>query len=324
MKQVKKLISEGKAIQAVEYLKSTLNLDSDKEKYDRLLLFESQLSEATRSQLAGLITDEEGNKIKNRISLALLNFNDEPNNKSINLINSLNKKSWIGLIFLPSLILLSILYFKCSPNIRENQGVQIGELKNENEGNVQIENIQGDKIIYNSLQDDDPKLKPLIYSKIDVNIPYGYGMQAIDIKTSQEFNVYAQASSIAPSRKSQDIVINFDITNPNKIDLRIKDIYINVIEFYSVKILKTTPLASAGKIRKYYCNINSEKRLFNCKIQDKKFDYIKLSKGELERFGININSLIKGVYKLGVVVDYSIGDKEFREKVGEFEEVGFF
>lgn len=165
-------------------------------------------------------------------------------------------------------------------------------------------------------------------SQLDVGIPYGYIMdaEAIDVP-NRVFSVYAQPISAVkgqPNEHSQDVVIKFDITNPNYSEMRIANIYIEVIEYHRVTILKTTPVAAGGNIREFFCDINPELKVYTAKPLISNFDYVKLSQGELEYFGVNINTTIPGIYRLKVSFDYSIGGIIKHKEVGTTDEIGFF
>lgn len=208
----------------------------------------------------------------------------------------------------------------------ENAGLQIGKLENNN-GLVNIENIQGNKIVIKDNDVDQP-LKPLVFSEIDVNIPYGYFMDAVDRKSSVKYSVYAEPRSEIegqPNPHSQDIVLGFDITNPNSFELRVVGLYIDVLEYRSVSVLATHPVSSAGKVKKFFCNIKSKNGSYPCTLLSNDYDFVKIARGELENFGINVNTVEPGVYKLGLAIEFSIGGKTEKVEIGKLDRlVGFF
>jgi hypothetical protein len=171
--------------------------------------------------------------------------------------------------------------------------------------------------------------RSLCSSKIQVETPYGYLMVANTREEPKElFKVYAQpVSQVAgnPNPHSQDIVLEFDIINLSKLEIRIIDIYVDVLKYYSVNVLEIHPLMSAGTTRRYFCDLSSTCDSYKCIQLSKGYDFIKLSSGELEHIGINVNTTIEGVYKLGASILYSLLGEQRRVKVGELEEaVGFF
>lgn len=208
-----------------------------------------------------------------------------------------------------------------------NTGVQIDKLET-NSGNVNIENVQGNKIVV-SEDNTTLLLKPLVFGEIDVGIPYGYFLEAIDKRNSSiKYNVYAQPTSSIegkPNPHSQDIVLNFDIINPNSLELRIVGLYIDVLEYRAVEVLATHPVASAGETRKFFCNIKSRTGSYRCTLLSSNYDFIKIARGELENFGINVNTVESGVYKLALTIEYSIGGKSEKVEIGKLNRlVGFF
>lgn len=209
-------------------------------------------------------------------------------------------------------------------NIKDNDGIIIGKIESQNSP-IQIENIKGDKVVINNEQNITDHIN-LKYSSIDVGIPYGYFMNAID-KNGKKYSVYAQPKSYqigVPNSHSQDIVLTFDVTNPNKSDIRIIDLYVEVLNYIPVEIIETNPVASAGETRKYFCNIEPEFKKYTCK-KLFKHDYIKISYGELEHFGINVNTSTRGIYKIGMVLKYSFNGKEIISEVGQvYRLVGYF
>lgn len=205
-------------------------------------------------------------------------------------------------------------------------GVSIGSIEAK-QGNIAVEQVQGNKFIVHK-EPANSNLPPL-FSKIEVGIPYGYFMEAIDSRDgNKKFEVYAQPTSKVegvPNPHSQDIVLSFDITNPNDLEMRIAKIYVEVLEYYSVQILQTHPVASAGETRKYFCNIKNLPASYECRQISNKYDFVKLSRGELEHFGINVNTKIRGIYKLGVSIEYSLAADTKKIVVGDLrKEVGFF
>lgn len=172
------------------------------------------------------------------------------------------------------------------------------------------------------------RYKPPIFGLINVNLPYGYFMQACANDGNREFNVYAQPTrSIIPplSAHSQDIILEFDITNPNAMSLRIIHLYVEVLEFISVTVDTTTPVAAAGRVRRFFCNIRNSKGLYQAENAADNFDFIKLTEGELERMAIHVNTPDQGIYSLSIKLEYAIGEDSYREDVGRVPRmVGFF
>jgi hypothetical protein len=168
---------------------------------------------------------------------------------------------------------------------------------------------------------------PLLFGDIEVDLPYGYFMSATSADGTREFEVYAQpARVIRPplDLHAQDIVLSFDVTNPNHLDVRAVDLFVEVLDFVPVTVRQTNPVEAAGEIRPFFCNIRNAKGIYKAeKVGD--FDFIKLRNGELERFAIHVNTPDPGVYSLAIQLKYAIGAESYRTTVGRVPRlVGFF
>jgi hypothetical protein len=162
-----------------------------------------------------------------------------------------------------------------------------------------------------------------IISTTEVSVPYGYGMRYNEKSNfNNTFYVSAEPIGIAPSE--QDFILNFDITNPNNMEMRIKDIYINVVDYCQIENVTIAPYAAAGHTRQYFCNIEPEIRSYRCLKNNNSYDYIKLSSKELENFGIHVKSNTTGIYRLQISLDYSYGSNIGRIISNVPEPIGFF
>lgn len=208
-----------------------------------------------------------------------------------------------------------------------NRGIQIGKLET-NTGQVNIENVQGNKIVVNE-DNTNPSTKPLVFGRIDVGIPYGYFLEALDnTDPATKYRVYAEPTSSIegkPNPHSQDIVLTFDITNPNALELRVVALHVDVLEYRAVSVIATHPVPSAGEIRRFFCNIKPQAGSYRCILLSSKYDFVKIARGELESFGINVNTVEPGIYKLGLSIEYSIAGKTEKAEIGKLDRlVGFF
>lgn len=188
--------------------------------------------------------------------------------------------------------------------------------------------VEGDRHQIIASQSSKTALSP-IFSPIEVDIPYGFIVRATHKnQKDREFFVNAQSTSEVegvPSSKAQDICLIFDMTNPQQMEMRMQDIYVEVLDYHEVDILEVSPTLSAGKTRKYFCNIKPNLGIYPCVQLSNEFDYIKLSYGELEHFGISVNTITEGIYKLRVKMTFSVAGEVQGVIVGDVqEEVGFF
>lgn len=83
-----------------------------------------------------------------------------------------------------------------------------------------------------------------IFGEIEVNIPYGYFMRAAEKDNNTNiYTVYAEPIGKAPSE--QDITFFFQITNPNSMQMKIDDFFIDVIKYYDISIPKIMPVSAS-------------------------------------------------------------------------------
>jgi hypothetical protein len=102
--------------------------------------------------------------------------------------------------------------------------------------------------------------------------------------------------------------LEFEITNPARLDLSIRTLSVDVVEFEDACLLRTLPYMAAQKTRRYNCTVEPEVgRSFACTPVDTTYDFIKLASGELERFGISVDAYTPGRYRLAITVRYSFG-----------------
>lgn len=167
-----------------------------------------------------------------------------------------------------------------------------------------------------------------VFGQIDVGIPNGYGMSAVSLEGSRKFHVYAQPHrqiSLPLQSNSQDITLDVDLTNPNKSDMRIAAVYIDVLDYIPMRVVTTEPVAAGGEIRAFFCNVRNTTGSYRAEPAKSGFDYIKLSSGELERISLNVNTPDSDIYSLALTVDFSIGSTSRRatpQRVPRL--VGFF
>jgi hypothetical protein len=151
-----------------------------------------------------------------------------------------------------------------------------------------------------------------VFSRIWVIPQYGYFLYA-----NEEYNnskIFERIlseplseSENVPSPELKDILFRFSITNPNDMQMKIEEIYIEVLEYYPIENVRFAPISIGGDILEYFCNIKSSCGLYKCMPLFKDPDYVKLNHGELESFNISINTVHPGVYRLGICVEYTIG-----------------
>jgi hypothetical protein len=108
--------------------------------------------------------------------------------------------------------------------------------------------------------------------------------------------------------------------------MRIGDIYVNVIKYSSIVNSKILHKLGVRKtIIGNFCNIEPAIGPYKCKTLLGDNEYIYLAPKESERFAINVNTDVPGVYQLRISVYYAIGDETDRIVVGDVSGmIGFF
>lgn len=145
----------------------------------------------------------------------------------------------------------------------------------------------------------------------------GYGVSAVS-REDQPRVFWVNGSS--PSDGAE---LLFDITNPNEMELRIDEININVVEYQPVYFLDVMPYAGIGTTRRYSCTIAASAGSYKCKQTSSDYDYIKLSFGELEHFGINVHVQTDGIYTMCVNIRYSLAG-QMKDVTSDAVSIGFF
>lgn len=124
-----------------------------------------------------------------------------------------------------------------------------------------------------------------------------------------------------------EVSLEFDATNPSRLDMRIVCFYVDMIEFTEVDITDITHGAIGGEltVRKYVCEITPQIRRYKCTPFSGGFDYIKLSSGEMESFRIDVRTTAEGIYCFKVGMEYSIGGEiNCTEVHSDIKQRGFF
>lgn len=112
------------------------------------------------------------------------------------------------------------------------------------------------------------------------------------------------------------ITFDFDLINPNNLDMRINNIYIENSYFEGERPENATiiSLLTMGpkKNINYCCDLIPINGTHKCEPLERDFDYIKISSKELEHFVIGINSSTPGIYMVNLIVEYSFASETKR------------
>lgn len=165
--------------------------------------------------------------------------------------------------------------------------------------------------------------RPPVISPVQT-VPANFSMDALDNDTPERFFQNVQACPL----DREGFSLLFDLTNPNEFDMRIVELYVDVIEFVDVEILSviTGDLGGGMIVRRYVCEIEPLPGRYKCTPAWDDFDYIKLSPGEMEAFRIDVKPPpIQGIYRLRVAMKYSVlGNIETVELGEDVLEIGLF
>lgn len=165
-------------------------------------------------------------------------------------------------------------------------------------------------------------IAPPLFGRISMSPLYAW-MHGVDSKDAERHFIAPRAY---PLGLSQNIRLDFDITNPNEIDMRIIGFRVLVIEYVDVEVLDIWARGIGGgvSLRKYDCEIKPSIGCYDCGKVSEGFDFIRLSKGELEVFSIELQVDAPGLYRIQVEADYSIGGKTERRLVnGDVIDIAF-
>jgi hypothetical protein len=146
-------------------------------------------------------------------------------------------------------------------------------------------------------------------------------LDAIDKNTGQQYYSVRACSLLYGGS------LVFDITNPNEMDMRIIEIYVDVIRFIPIDIVGVWEGDKGGGMmfREYGCDIESDIRRYRCFQISEGFDYIRLSPGEMESFRVYVVAEQEGIYQMRLAIKYSIGgDMRIHENENALQEMGFF
>jgi hypothetical protein len=165
----------------------------------------------------------------------------------------------------------------------------------------------------------------------EITTQCSYRMYALDKNNSTQkkyLNICAGPISIVKGQSTPDsegITLSFDVTNPDSMDMRIGNIYVNVIEYSSIVNPNIIHKFSVRKTIGNLCNIEPSIDSYKCKTLLNDTEYIYLAPTTSEHFAINVNTDMPGIYQLRIDLDYAIGRETKRCVVGDVPEIiGFF
>ena len=118
--------------------------------------------------------------------------------------------------------------------------------------------------------------------------------------------------------------LEFEVTNTNPEEMSVREIYVEVVGYDEAQLLRKIPFKGLGQTRRYICTVQPRVgQAFKCTSAKKGDDFIKLSKGELERFRITVDATSGGLYRLAVILRYSSGGEVTEIKLGGPEDLAF-
>lgn len=120
-----------------------------------------------------------------------------------------------------------------------------------------------------------------------------------------------------------DYNIDFSITNPGKLDIRILSVAVSVEKWEPLEdVVAYLPFAGIGTVKRFVCRAGAALGEYKCEwIGQERDAYISLKGGELEAFSIALNSAEEGKYQFAVKLRYLVADREEVATIGLIEEV---
>jgi hypothetical protein len=167
---------------------------------------------------------------------------------------------------------------------------------------------------------DDPVVGQLSYE-----IPYGFSL--IGKAQSGIFDGEAQTvlAEDDDNTRFPYVMIDFDVTNPSELEMRIVSIFVDVIRYEPVEAWEVNAYEAAGETRKYFCTIKPSEGSYEAIQKSDKYDFIKLAPGELEHFSVAVTTESPGIYLLGVSMEISTGGEIKKIGAGSLENaIAFF
>jgi hypothetical protein len=117
------------------------------------------------------------------------------------------------------------------------------------------------------------------------------------------------------------LILIFDVSNPNRMHMRLGDMYVKVIKYDHTCNSKIIENFGIKETRGSFCNIDPEVGLYKCNQTLSDDEFIDLAPGELEHFSVNLKATRPGIYKIGIILDYAIGSETNRIIVGNVSSV---
>jgi hypothetical protein len=146
-------------------------------------------------------------------------------------------------------------------------------------------------------------------------------MDAVDVNTG-EVHYGVDAYSLLYGAE-----FTFEVSNPNRLDMRIVRLYVDVLKFIDVEVIGVWQGDKGGgmRVREFSCEIEPSVGSYGCRQVSDDFDYIRLSLGELEVIRIYLEAVKEGIYRLRLGMDYSVGGTTSRVEVDDqIQEIGVF
>jgi hypothetical protein len=160
-----------------------------------------------------------------------------------------------------------------------------------------------------------------VFTKIVIHS--GYLMNAIE--KNNKSNVFKKIYAGPINAIENQPNFCFDISNPNKMHMRISNIYVCVSRYNSTCNEKIIQNYAKGYNKGYSCNIKPILGNYKCILTSKDYDFINIAPNELEHAVIDINADTPGVYELTICLDYAIGGVSNRIIVERVPiKIGFF
>lgn len=122
----------------------------------------------------------------------------------------------------------------------------------------------------------------------------------------------AAATSHSPQAQPGVVSLSFDLSNPNSAQMRLAGLSLRVLRYQPAVFVSVNARLASAHARRYRCELATDSTDYACEQRAADYDYIKLSAGEMEFFGIDVSAPRPGIYEVQAVVEYSVAGESGR------------
>lgn len=132
-------------------------------------------------------------------------------------------------------------------------------------------------------------------------------------RTENKFHEITFTRLESEALNDRELVLEFDVTNFAKSDLRITGIDIEVLNFHSLpkNFMRYPPAMGIGEKRVFHGLFRSQIGAYPCSFTVPN-GYVRLSEGEMEVIKLQVNTPDEGIYELAATIRYSVAGRNGR------------